>query len=35
MCDGGRLKFGDVDQVSLVRYCSILGSGSFTGVHKS
>jgi hypothetical protein len=34
-CDGGRLKFGDIDLASPVRYCSILGSGSFTEVHRS
>jgi hypothetical protein len=34
-CDGGRLKSGDVDPAYPVRYCSILGSGSFTGVHIS
>jgi hypothetical protein len=34
-CDGGRLKFGDVDPAYLVRYCSILGSGSFTEVRRS
>jgi hypothetical protein len=34
-CDGGRLKSGDVDPASPVRYCSILGSGSFTEVHRS
>jgi hypothetical protein len=34
-CDGGQLKSGDVDPASLVRYCSILGSGSFTGVRRS
>jgi hypothetical protein len=33
-CDGGRLKSGDVDPVSPVRYCSILGSGSFTEVPR-
>jgi hypothetical protein len=34
-CDGGRLKTGNVDPASPVRYCSILGSGSFTGVRRS
>jgi hypothetical protein len=34
-CDGGRLKSGDVDPAYPVRYCSILGSGSFTGVRRS
>jgi hypothetical protein len=34
-CDGGRLKSGDIDPVSPVRYCSILGSGSFTEVRRS
>jgi hypothetical protein len=34
-CDDGRLKSGDVDLASPVRYCSILGSGSFTEVRRS
>jgi hypothetical protein len=34
-CDGGRLKSGDVDPASPVRYCSILGSGSFIEVRRS
>jgi hypothetical protein len=34
-CDGGRLKSGDVDPASPARYCSILGSGSFTEVRRS
>jgi hypothetical protein len=34
-CDGGRLKSGDVDSASPVRYCSILGSGNFTEVRRS
>jgi hypothetical protein len=29
-CDGGRLKSGDVNPASLVRWCPIRGSGSFT-----
>jgi hypothetical protein len=33
-CDGGRLKSGDVDPVSPVRYSSIPGSGSFTEAHR-
>jgi hypothetical protein len=34
-CDSGRLKSSDVDPASPVRYSSILGSGSFTEVHRS
>jgi hypothetical protein len=34
-CDGGRLMSDDVDPASPVRYCSILGSGSFTEVRRS
>jgi hypothetical protein len=34
-CEGGRLKSGDVDPASPVRYCSILSLGSFTGVRRS
>jgi hypothetical protein len=34
-CDGGRLKYGDIDLSSPVRWCSILGSGSFTEVRRS
>jgi hypothetical protein len=34
-CDDGRLKSGDVDPASPVRYCSILGSRNFTEVHRS
>jgi hypothetical protein len=34
-CDGGRLKSGDIDPASPVRYGSILGSGSLTGVRRS
>jgi hypothetical protein len=34
-CDDGRLKSGDIDSVSPVRYCSILGSRSFTEVRRS
>jgi hypothetical protein len=33
--DGDRLKSDDVDPASPVRYCSILGSGSFTEVWRS
>jgi hypothetical protein len=29
------LKSGDIDPVSPVRYCSSLGSGSFTEVRRS
>jgi hypothetical protein len=29
-CDDGRLKYGDVDPASPVRWCPIRGSGSFT-----
>jgi hypothetical protein len=35
MCDGGRLKSGDVDPASPARYCSIRGLGSFTEVRRS
>jgi hypothetical protein len=35
MCDGGRLKFGDVDLASPERYGSIRGLGSFTKVRRS
>jgi hypothetical protein len=34
-CDGGRLKSGDVDPASSVRWCSIRGSGSFNEVRRS
>jgi hypothetical protein len=34
-CDDGRVKSGSVDLVSPARYCSILGSGSFTEVRRS
>jgi hypothetical protein len=34
-CGGDRLKSGDVDLASPARYCSILGSGSFTKVWRS
>jgi hypothetical protein len=34
-CDGSQLKSRDVDPASPVRYCSILGSGSFTEVRRS
>jgi hypothetical protein len=34
-CDDGRLKSGDVDLVSPVRWCSIRGTGSFTEVWRS
>jgi hypothetical protein len=35
MCYGDRLKSDDVDPASSVRYCSILGSGSFIEVWRS
>jgi hypothetical protein len=35
MCNGGRLKSGDVDPASLVRWCPIRGSESFTEVRRS
>jgi hypothetical protein len=34
-CDDGRLKSGDVDVASPVRYCSILGSRSISEVRGS
>jgi hypothetical protein len=34
-CDGGRLKSGDVDPASPVRWCPIRGSGSFTELRGS
>jgi hypothetical protein len=34
-CDDGRLKSSDVDPASSARYCSILGSGSFTEVRRT
>jgi hypothetical protein len=34
-CDGARLKSGNVDPASSVRYCLILGSRSFTEVRRS
>jgi hypothetical protein len=34
-CDGGWLKSGDVNLASPARYCSILGSRSFTKVRRS
>jgi hypothetical protein len=34
-CDDNQLKSSDVDPASPVRYCSILGSGSFTEVRRS
>jgi hypothetical protein len=34
-CDGDRLKSGDIDLASPVRYCSILSSESFTEVRRS
>jgi hypothetical protein len=34
-CDGDQLKSDDVDPASSVRYCSILGAGSFNEVQRS
>jgi hypothetical protein len=34
-CDGGRLKSGDVNPASPVRWCPVCGSGSFTELRGS
>jgi hypothetical protein len=34
-CDGVRLKSGDVDLASPVRWCPIRGSGSFTELREA